>query len=448
MLSRSEKEEERKKSYVARARQIQQKSAMRMGYPVTGAISGEFTFFGWRRERNEVNSTKKLIDTRCLGVVPDSPSDTLMINIGGQLQVSQHGLPIEPVRSGAWQVEIDILYMFADYFKIAREEIRGYVTTGGTEGNLAGLWWAREYLKSKFSLAPILYLSDQAHYSIYKIANILSLTTCVIPTDQFGAMNCGLFLQFIRDHIQKDPQRPIMICATVGTTQMGGIDAVPILKQILTDELPVGNYTIHVDAALLGAVMPIIKPFGMMDQYFNCMDTIAISGHKFLGTTSICGVVLAKKDLLEHTYSDKNILVKYVGGIQDTTVTGTRSGKIVMELHHAMCSLDMNSDYARLRKMVTQCLANVNYLRTKLSDVVGMQNIIYNSNQFTIVFPKPLEETSASYLEDKYGLMSVMDTQFAICVLAPVDKILIDDFLSDYLACFNAQMKRELRACL
>lgn len=451
-LSRLEEKEKLKDPqqlvYQERAEQIQKKSSSRMGYPVTGPISGEYTLFGWKRNRTESKSATKLVDTRCLGIVPDSPSDTLMINIGGQLQVSRNGLPVEPVRSGAWQAEIEILHMFADFYHLAREQIRGYVTSGGTEGNLACLWWSREYLKAKYGQMPILYLSNQAHYSVLKIANILGLTSCIVQTDKAGKIDLERFSQLIKQHTQTSPEQPVLVCATVGTTQMGAIDDVPAIKQILTNELRDKQYAIHVDAALLGAVMPIIKPFGKIDRFFDYMDTIAISGHKFLGTTSICGVALAKKEILEYTYQDKDILVKYVGGIQDTTVSGTRSGKIVMELHLAMCSLDMNSNYTRLNKLVTQCLINANYFRIKLGGMVGVQHITYNPGQFVVVFPKPKNENAAEQLEDKYGLMTVGDNRFAVYVLAPVDQKLIDEFLEEYQAAISQEKRVSLRACL
>ncbi len=427
--------------YTKRAQEIQAKTARRMGYPVTGAISGKFTLFGWQRSSTD-NPSEKLIDTRCLGIVPGSPADTLMINIGGQLQVSQQGLPVEPVRSGAWQAEIEVLYMFADYFKVSREQIRGYVTTGGTEGNLAGLWWAREYLKAKFAQRPLLYLSQEAHYSIHKIANILSLDTCIVPTDSLGLMDYNRFRQLVRTHKLKEPQRPVMVCATVGTTQKGAIDDIPTIKQILEEEQV--EHTIHADAALLGAVMPITKPFGTKDQWFDWIDTLAISGHKFLGTTSVCGVALTKKDMLESSYQNKDIVVSYVGGIQDTTVSGTRSGKIVMELHHAMRSLDMHSDYTRLKKLIHQCLVNANYLQERLKGLVGSSNVVYHPHQFVVVFPKPVGETAALQLEETFGLMSVGKDQFAICVMASVDEALIHDFLIQYQACFDDSPRARL----
>lgn len=426
------------RAYIDRATEIKRNTQNRMGYPVTGPLYGQFTAQGFLRERNQKN---KLIDTRILGIEKESVADTLMLNIGGQLQVWEKDSARKPERSGAWQAEIEILYMFADYFNFSRELIRGYVTSGGTEGNLAGLWWAREYLINKSKEKnnqskqnPILYISDQAHYSILKIANILNLEYQLIQTDQNGCIDADFFSAAVDQLMKQDPVRPLIICATVGTTQLGGIDPIPEMKMIL--EKKVGNrgglYSIHIDGALLGAVLPVIKPFGEINSIFDYADSIAISGHKFLGTTLICGVVLTKKSILESSYLHKDISVNYVGGIQDTTVSGSRSGLLVFEMHNAMHELDLHGNLKRLKKLVNQCLENAKYLAYELGLLVGKENVIHNSKQFVVVFPAPLSKIANDDLVNHYGLMTVDGNRLGVCTLAPVDTLLIERFLNDY----------------
>jgi len=40
--------------------------------------------------------------------------------------------------------EVEVLRIIGKYFKV--EDPAGYITSGGTEGNLAGIWWSKLYL--------------------------------------------------------------------------------------------------------------------------------------------------------------------------------------------------------------------------------------------------------------------------------------------------------------
>lgn len=428
-------------SYCERATEIRNKSAMRMGYPVMGPIHGFFTPSGWQRVRDSVDAPR-LVDNSAFGIMPNSIADTLMINIGGQLQVAQYPGQAAPVRSGAWRAEIDIIHMLARHFNIPKESLRGYVTTGGTEGNLACLWWSREcllakvsekYPTRKISPRPILFASDQCHYSIPKIANILAIEFETVPSDGMGRILIESLVEKVKQRMLTDPGCPVMVCCTIGSTQLGAIDNVPEVKKVLETLASShhGLYTIHMDAALLGVTLPITQPFGPIESIFDFSDTIAMSGHKFFGTTAVCGVALAKHVLLERVYKDKDVVVRYVGGIQDTTVTGTRSGFNVLELHNAMCSLDLDTDAAKLKLIIKQCLDNLQYLINKLSEMMPRDKIIYNPKQFVVVFPRPSGELGLE-LENKYGLMPVGNSHFGVCVLASVDISIIDRFLNDY----------------
>src|SRR3990167_3060215 len=64
--------------YRSRAAEIKRNTASSIGYPIMRPTYGYFTDLGWVK----TYGTKKLIDTSGLGIKPDSPADTLMINIG------------------------------------------------------------------------------------------------------------------------------------------------------------------------------------------------------------------------------------------------------------------------------------------------------------------------------------------------------------------------------
>ena len=67
-------------------------------------------------------------------------------------------------RANTHEFEQEVIFHFAQLMGLDPEDAWGYVTSGGTEGNMYGLYLARE-------LHPegMLYFSEEAHYSILKI---------------------------------------------------------------------------------------------------------------------------------------------------------------------------------------------------------------------------------------------------------------------------------------
>jgi len=78
-----------------------------------------------------------------------------------------------PKMINARPFELNILEIFSDLLKFPADESWGYITTGGTLGNEQGLLMGREVLK-KFG-SPILYFSEDSHFSVPSLAKLLSL---------------------------------------------------------------------------------------------------------------------------------------------------------------------------------------------------------------------------------------------------------------------------------
>ena len=60
----------------------------------------------------------------------------------------------------------------------------GYVTNGGTEGNMFGIWLARETFPDS-----TLFYSKEAHYSAAKIVTLLRMKSCVVERQKDGIVN-------------------------------------------------------------------------------------------------------------------------------------------------------------------------------------------------------------------------------------------------------------------
>jgi len=224
----------------------------------------------------------------------------------------------------------------------------------------------------------------------------------------------------------------------VATTQTGAVHDLPRVHGLLRDRVTArgGVFAIHLDAALMGAVLPIISPFGDVNL-FDTYDvrTIAISGHKFFGATVICGVCLTEQGFLEACFSRRDVSVKYLTGLHDITPSGSRSGFNALSFHNTLCGLYMHTDQRRLRQLTRQCYWNAAYFRERMTAVVGPERVLHPQHSLSVCFPRP-----SRALMQRYHLMPVtMPERFAdlgelagVCALVNLDQDKIDELIADY----------------
>lgn len=420
---RGEKEN-RSKCYENEVRRLQEYALTRMGHPYTGPVRGYFTDSGWEVDHE---SPHKLVDTSVLGILPGSIADTYINNSGSPYTKSQL------IQRAVKSIEVDLLNILSEFFGYPSGSIRGYVTSGATEGNLSCLWWLREsLLKGRDEGEVYLFMSDHTHYSINKVCNMLQLKVVSVPASEDGSIDIEALEKKIAEVSGKNKNCKFIFSFNVGTTELGGIDDIPaICSMIKTLQNEFGfEYRTHVDAALLGLAIPILNIFGTQ-SIFEYVDTLVFSGHKLLGTLSISGVALAKARVWEEAFHKHKLTVDYVVGIEDCTVLGSRSGYSVIEFHHALCSLDIDTDSNNFKKLLKTCLKNARYLSENLRNIVH-DNVTHVRDMFTVTFPSPgINDKTIDFLR-KYGLMKVRENRLGVCVLAHVNQPLIDKFLKEY----------------
>ena len=220
-------------------------------------------------------------------------------------------------QANSHEFEQEVIFHFATLMHLDPAEAWGYVTSGGTEGNMYGLYLARE-------LHPngMLYFSEEAHYSIPKAARILNMPHTVIKRQTNGEMD----YDDLRTMLTCYRNRPAIILVTVGTTMHGAVDNIPLIKDMLKQQ----EHYIHVDAALSGMILPYVanpQPFG----FDTGIDSLSISGHKLIGTPLPSGIVLTRNNIAQRVGKT----IEYVG-INDTTLSGSRSGVTPIMLWYAI----------------------------------------------------------------------------------------------------------------
>jgi histidine decarboxylase len=228
--------------------------------------------------------------------------------------------------------ELRVLDFFRQIWKCPGDAW-GYVTHSGTEGNLQGMLDARTALGD-----PIVYVSQDAHYSIAKIARMLRMRFAVVSSDPKGNMD----VEYLGAAIDKGV--PALVVANIGSTLKGGIDDTDAIASALRDAgVP---YRIHGDAALMGGMLPFLdeRPF------FRSLDSACVSGHKFFGVPFACGVYLTK-------HVPRGVVTEVTGSL-DNTVSGSRSGHGALFLDHII----QQKGQSGFRKDTLACIDTAQYL--------------------------------------------------------------------------------------
>ena len=300
-------------------------------------------------------------------------------------------------------IEQEVITRFADLMRIAPEEAWGYVTSGGTEGNLYGLYLAREMFPS-----GIFYFSEETHYSVLKNMRVLNARHTMIKRQDNGEID----YQNLYEMVEVNRHLPAVIIANIGTTMRGAVDDIERIKDILRD-LEVAHTYIHADAALSGMILPFVddpQPYGF-DAGIN---SIAVSGHKLIGAPLPCGVVLTRKAYVERVGRAIELV-----GIQDTTLSGSRNGLTPLMLWYA---LNRYGDEG-FRELAAGMLDTAEYAVEQFNRR-GMAAWRHR-NSVTVVFPRPAPEVFQKWQIAPEGEIA------HIITMPHVTRATIDELITD-----------------
>ncbi len=270
-------------------------------------------------------------------------------------------------RVNSCEFEQEVLHYFARLYHAPKSQYWGYVTSGGTEGNMYGLYLARELLPH-----GVVYYSEDTHYSVSKVLRVLALRNIMIKAQPSGEIDYEDLRETVRIHRDVPP----IILANIGTTMKGAVDDVARIREILHD-FAVPDFYIHCDAALSGMILPFVKDPPPYD-FGAGIDSLSVSGHKMIGSPIPCGIVLAMKKNVERIARS----IEYVGTL-DTTISGSRNGLSPLFLWAAIRRLGR----AGFREMVAGCLRMADYAieRFEAAGIAAWRN----KSSVTVVFPRP-----------------------------------------------------------
>ncbi|NNM98667.1 MAG: histidine decarboxylase, partial [Candidatus Eremiobacteraeota bacterium] len=254
----------------------------------------------------------------------------------------------------------------------------------------------------------IVYYSEATHYSVSKNLHFLGMRHIMIRAQENGEIDYDDLLETLKIH----RDRPPIIFANIGTTMTEARDDIGRIVEMM-DRLAIRERYIHSDAALAGGYAAYLDPRPAWD-FADGADSVAISGHKFLGAPIPCGIVIARKHNVQRIARS----IDYIGSL-DTTITGSRSGFSPLMLWYRLQQLGE----AGLRERLGRSLANAGYLVERLT-AIGIP-AWRNPNAITVVIPRADAE-----IQQRWQLATAGDISHVL-VLPNVSREQIDTFVAD-----------------
>ena len=377
-------EEEALKKLQQLDRIIEKKSKYFLGYPCNEAFKLEKFFKWW--------STSSL-------------SRSAMNDVGNPLSKSSYGLNARPF-------EISVLEYFSKLFKI--KDYWGYVTSGGTQGNEQGLYLGRESLAKDGK--PILYFTEDAHYSIASLGKILSIEMRIIRSFGNGEMDEADLMRKL------DSERPALFSLSIGTTFKGAIDRIETVQQIVRQK-GLTHVFYHADAALFGGYLPFYSDSSKPNLDFEKFpyDSIAVSGHKFFGSPTPLGVFLTKAKYATELKGD---YIEYIHS-QNITIPCSRSSLNTLIFWWTL----MTTPQTEFKKAADKMIEHAEYFYGELKK--RNHPVWLNPHSNTVFFKAPSQEVVDHWTLSTYTCPKLGPLAHAI-VMPHVTKEMIDEFLNEF----------------
>ncbi len=175
----------------------------------------------------------------------------------------------------------------------------GLLLTGGSNGNLQAMMIARNRavpdLKRRGCVGNKIltaFVSEEAHYSFEKAANILGLgedNVIKVRTDKSGCMLPEDLEQKIEASRSKG-QQPFFLAATAGTTVKGAFDPCEPLAALAQQY----GLWFHVDGSLGGTAL-LSPSHRYLLKGLEQADSFIWNAHKLMGLPLICSIFLVRK---------------------------------------------------------------------------------------------------------------------------------------------------------
>lgn len=301
---------------------------------------------------------------------------------------------------GTENLEYEVVKKMAALYKAPDKHVSGYITSGGTEGNIYSLWLGRSYLERKYKPSQICLLKTSlTHYSIDKAANICNVSQYVTPLNKSGWNIDHRGLEAKLHELYAKGYRGFILPLTIGYTSTGTQDDIGLVaRTVKRTKDKYKNIEIYcwIDASLNGLIEPFInkgfKPFG-----FSFVHSLVVDFHKFGMVPYSAGIVLYRKSLRKNIEKGIDYLKQ-----KDNTLLGSRQGAAAASIWTAI-HFFAESGY---RKLISRQLKNKQYFLENLVKICPEALIVDHPNSLTVgvIFKPSGSLTLPTEIEEKYWL--------------------------------------------
>ncbi|MDD2709849.1 MAG: aminotransferase class V-fold PLP-dependent enzyme [Verrucomicrobiae bacterium] len=312
------------------------------------------------------------------------------------------------------EFENEVIRFFAPLYGFSEKEAWGFVTHSGTDGNMHGMYFGVKQLLGETKTLPICYVSEEAHYSIKRVADLQNLEIRLIKTDKRGRMIVSEFEKAL------DPSKPALVVVAMGTTFKGAIDDQNAIDKVLRDKKPVAIFR-HLDAALFGGYLPFTDYKDLVNRRVHHFDSIAVSGHKFFGFDEPMGIFITTRKTLKNTNPFK---VPYLNGAVPT-ITCSRNSLFALKFWWKIKKTGLEG----FQKQARDILVNAQYLEDQLNAIgYGAWQDDYSN---TVYFRRPSKAIMKKYIlapdhDDRLG-----GDLAHVIVMQHLTRGIIDEFIRD-----------------
>ena len=243
------------------------------------------------------------------------------------------------------------------------------------------------------------YTSAETHYSIFKAARYYKMDCEAVPTLPMGEIDYDS---------SAGGSRPTAGARRSSTLTSARRSRAPSTASTACSASSAKGYEredfhIHCDGALFAMMLPFVDfaprsvdtasgsntgkaqqeprtSSSLQVSFERPIDSIAVSGHKMLGSPMPCGVTLTRASHVKKVEQR----IDYLNSV-DTTIMGSRNGQAALFMWHALRRKGVEG----ITREVRACLETASYLRDRLRD----HGIVCRLNDLsTVVLERPADE--------------------------------------------------------
>jgi len=303
------------------------------------------------------------------------------------------------------KLEREVIEWFGTALK--NPEIDGYITTGGTEANIAALFVAKKMNPLKKEIL----VPESAHYSIKRAAELMDLEIKWVKLDEN-------FRADITDLGSKIDNNTLAVVATAGTSSLGVVDPVEEINSLCEDIF------FHVDAAFGGFVLPFMKNAPCIDFSLENIDSITIDPHKMGMNLIPAGSILFR----DNSYLEKIKISPAYLSFSTSTISGSRSGGTIASVWATINYLGFEG-YARV---VKECMENTKLLCNEIEKIDDVELVRKPDINVVGIRIKNMESVSTELIKRGWDiLLDSKSGSIRVVVMPHVTEAVIKNFVKD-----------------